>query len=370
MGGERHIKLGVVCLIAAFSILPMAGQILSPSDLPVAAAENRNLNVRPPLQKLLLKPREYTSAMSGYLNDNFAGRAIMVSAYNRFKNKLDRGNSEMVRGTSRNWMYYNFPRSWDQFIGRNPKSAEAIATGNQNLASFRDKANQQGAVFLAAYVPNKNRVYSEYVPPKYGELSKVSMTEAFNWDVSLLSVVTALKPDRPVYFQTDTHWTNYAAYHAYLAIMERYAAAGLVLPLLIESDLQDRNMMNFKGDLIALGGLNPEDYQEPHPDVIAPKTNPIKTQSRIPSPSGDPQFETIIHEVAHGNENTLVIIGDSFSKPLIEFFDHSFDRVVFIHNEVGAFNFDSAFKYNPDAILFLPAERFAEQIITYPKALY
>ena len=324
----------------------------------------------PRSESFVSSPRQYAEEMSAFLNDKFGGRAFLISLYNRLKTRIDRSNSQMVRGTSRQWMYYDFPRAWEQYAGRKPLSEKDATRWNEVIAEFRQMSADKDAIFLATYAPNKNRIYPEYVPARYGSLSISSSVDELDWDLTLVKLLGNAKANSPMYFQTDTHWTNEAGFLVYRRLMDEVNRRGANYPVLERQKLSIRDMSSFVGDLVKLGGLTPENFVEPHKDAKAPQTNTQKSSIAFPSPSGNPRFQTMIRKSTSGVDSTLVIIGDSFAKPLLQFFDHSFDQVVFIHNEVGAFQFEQAFNYNPDVIILLPVERFAEQLVTYPEPLY
>lgn len=84
----------------------------------------------------------------------------------------------------------------------------------------------RGIPYVVAIAPEKTIIYSEKLPPGYGvaspsaaQLLTSSCVQAGITAVDLTSLLRLAKGALDLYYRTDTHWTYFGAYLAYLAII-------------------------------------------------------------------------------------------------------------------------------------------------------
>ncbi len=361
---EMRVQRIFVTVILILTLIPMAGQVLSFSKATDVTSEKRTLTQFPTVEKLYEKPTEFTSNVSSYLNDHFAGRGFTIKYYNKFKRKIDEGNQQVLVGQN-DWLFLNFSTSWSNFVGREALSFEEVRKWNQTLQSFRRISESHDIFFLATYAPNKNQIYPEFAPKRFGQKSESRLVTDLDWDLKLDPALLSGKSFAPMFYKTDTHWTRSAAYLAYREITDAFIRNGLDVYQLDKRNLSKVERTDFQGDLVAMIDASSTGIAESITEFSAPAISPKPKLTVIKSESGDPSFNSQIYERSPKNGNSIVIIGDSFSYALLPYFNHSFDRVIFIHNEIGEFKFESALKYDPDAILFIPVERYASLLLNY-----
>ena len=133
---------------------------------PDAEAEGRELSPMPTLRTedgaLNLS---YTTQLESAFADRFALRSELVTAQSVLRAGLfGTGNDQVIVGRGG---YLFFGDTLDDYLGRNPMTDEEIEAAADALADMSRFAEEQGAKFIFTAAPNKNTLYSEYMPARY-----------------------------------------------------------------------------------------------------------------------------------------------------------------------------------------------------------
>ncbi len=358
-------NLSVIALMVLF-LVPLAGHVITP-DKDVSPVENRQLQKRP---NWTGDWTIFKQDFDRYLNDQFGFRSVGISINNRMKLKFE-GELPLVVLGQNDWLFLSEPEIWTSFQGKNFNAAK-VETWLDKLAALKTDIEKSGAEFYAIIPPNKARIYPEHAPHRYGAPSQHFLTALIRHehasDLNLLDVMSPIlaeKPAGPVYYRTDTHWTLRGAFQAYETVVDAFNANGNAIPVIGHTDLIPKETLARKGDLYKLfakSGFEPESlssFDAPPAKGFRPRkfdrkgTAPVGRQSKI--------FEK------KTPQTTLVIIGDSFSDRLVPLLKHSFDKIVIVHHQEGAFRMEDVTKFKPDIVLFAPVERFGERLSIFPR---
>lgn len=219
-------SIGFVLLIS----LPFVGMARSPRDL---QAEKRH---RAPCPRFTPADwRSYPERFEAYFRDSFGFREQLIHWHSvlAIKHLRESPVRNVIIGAHGRLFYagYNDGVDIGDFAGRRPVApAELDAYVAHNLAR-RDQYAALGARYLIVIVPNKQTIYPEDVPAKYGPpapglLDAVVACFARRHDVELLDLRPALRAHRDdgLYYDTDSHWNRNGAFWAARAIVERARA--------------------------------------------------------------------------------------------------------------------------------------------------
>jgi len=357
-------SLSVIALMVLF-LLPMAGHLLT-ADKDVSTVENRTLQTRPAWTG---NWTSYRKSFDIYLNDQFGFRGLGIKADNQLKLVFE-GELPLVVLGQQDWLFLSEPALWNSYQGKT-FTPETVDSWLESLRNLKAAFEENGAQFYAMIPPNKARIYPEHAPIHYGapgpHLLAALFADSRADDLNLINVMPPLlsqKETAQVYYRTDTHWTSIGAYQAYAAFIETVNAKGGNVRLLGQDKLKPKRVQDREGDLFRLFAKS--DFEtDTLLDFTPPAAagfGPRKFDKKSAAPEG---LKPKIFE-KKAPETTLVIIGDSFSDRLIPLLKHSFDKIVIVHHQEGAFTVDDVLKYDPDFVLFAPVERFGEKLTIFP----
>lgn len=168
-----------------------------------------------------------------YLNDHFGLRELFVHRYHRAVQKRfgETGADAVYRGLD-NWYYYGKSKMLWDFAGKKRLSPQVLDYWQQEYREKIRWLGENGIEYLLIAAPNKESVYPEYVIKSWqkmrGQTRLEQLAEAFfepqDHAHALLQLAPHLRAQRGkelLYFKSDTHWTDYGAFLAYLEIAER-----------------------------------------------------------------------------------------------------------------------------------------------------
>ena len=190
---------------------------------------------------LMPKPDKLTSHFAHdfeqYYNDTFAGRKKLVKKYSKIKLKLGLDTGFTINGLD-GWMFYDSAKVPDGYtmidyygeLSFTPEEEQKMAEGMQKAKDFYAR---RGIDYVIAVVPNKEGLYSEYMPLRMqkARVSDVSRTDRAieyaqkHTNVSIINwreVLAGAKKDisYSLYYKKDSHWNAIGAYIAYKELME------------------------------------------------------------------------------------------------------------------------------------------------------
>lgn len=262
-------------------------------------------------------------------------------------------NGSVLEGR-RNWLYFAEDNSVEYYRGTNLLSEEELADYSARAAALQKLCDDKGIVLKLMIVPNKEQVYSEYMPSyeiketyKRVERLKDYVKESSGIEIMYpkkeLSVV---KPYVQTYFKYDTHW-NYAGAFIGAQVLNR----SLGLPV---TGLEEFNYMEIPyagGDLCLLAGLSGEQYED---CMYFPNYKPEIT---VLSEEGDQN--TIFSSVSDSpNQCNFVLIGDSYRICMIPYLQKDFSNILVANRDDLEDGKVQAAVKEADVLFVMAVERF------------
>jgi len=371
-----HIFQRILIVIFFIMISAPALRSISGDKAVFSFTEKRSLAAFPQLPNKVSQVQVYFSKLDDYLNDHFGFREWMVYRYQREIGKRfnDTAISTKVMKGLDNWYFFTGSDILEDFTGKNLLNRKEL---NNWILYYREKSKwlkSRGIRYLLAIPPNKTSVYSRHIgEPWIDNRGTARLTQIKNqFSDSDLSTLLDLAPplterareDDTLYFKSDSHWTPYGAYFAYLKIAEK-----------IESLFQD---IHFKkdftftptitrtcekkqehcGDLTQML-LDYDNFEESYKKFNAfpgcARSSPFDLQLSDLS-----VHEKESHSIKICPEATLkaVVFRDSFFETLEPYFSENFKKVIYLWKYYDQKNIEEILRvFKPDIVIEEKIER-------------
>ena len=212
-------------LFLVLCLLPLAGLAVTG---PAEAAGNELLALTPSLKtdegKLNL---DYLSDVNAWFGDHFSCRQELINLDAEMEAGLlgESAEEKVVLGKE-GWLYYS--STLDDYQGSHRLTERQVWAAAHTLSMLQAECERSGAKFLFTVAPNKNTLYPEHMPGKYGALSQESSLKDLaaaleEAGVPYLDLVALLsQEDRTLYHRLDSHWTGLGAALARDGIMDAF----------------------------------------------------------------------------------------------------------------------------------------------------
>ncbi len=317
--------------------------------------ENRELARRPDLKLSGLK--RWPAQWDAYLSDHFGMRSDLIRWNCILRvNLLGVSPVESVVLGKDSWLFYRSEAlgdgdTFNDYTGGMLFSDKELRKLEVILEESRREFSRSGIVYLVVVAPNKNTVYSEYLPEEIERRAKATTrmsqfmahmkTHSGVEIIDLREPLIRAKEEHPVYMRTDSHWNTYGAYVGYREIMRSLADRFPSLPLTPASIVDGLVTVETSlpgGDLtqmLLMQDLLPEDHH---------------TKFDLTGPPAAPPL------------NTLVFRHDSFGDNLYPFLTPLFKNIVNIAPFVP-FDFEAVKRQRPEVVLHVFVERYLPQAV-------
>ena len=278
------------------------------------------------------------------------GRYRMINLNTSISKLLTGGtymeSNEVLLGKD-GWLFYKATGDGTplyDYMGINHFSEEELAKVYDNLVAIGDGISARGMDVIFMTVPNKEQVYSEYMPDTVDKINDKSrldeLTEYIESKGGLIAdrygyvdtskVLRAYKDNYPLFYRTDTHWTECGSY---LALMELRRAMDQRVTPIDEVVFTDKG--GFVGDLAKISGSRDE-YSDVNPVIDASSINDDSTKDQV-----------------------MLIIGDSFGDAMIHSAKHFYKEVYWVRLKEYTDELD---RYEPDVVVVECVERYLSDL--------
>lgn len=303
-------------LFLAVSLTLSVGMLIAgPSD----AGANERLSDAPQWQdKEGNWNKNYLSDLADWVSDRFFLRQEMISLDNWLTAGVfgNSGEDKVILGKD-GWLF--FTETLENYTGTKPMTDRELYSAARNLQLMQLYCRREGKDFAFMIAPNKNSLYSAYMPD-YG--IKAQKTDADklmalldSMDVKTVDLFTAFRQvGQPLYFAHDSHWNSKgAALGADLV----NAAFG------VESDYYSGDFsqkQRHDGDLYSM--VYPA-FTDPEMDVVYGGKLDYSFEGKNTKP------DSIRLETTGNGEGRLVAYRDSFGNLLFPYLADSYGSAVF-----------------------------------------
>ena len=261
-------KLSRVTLAALFLILlyvPGLAWLASGGRWAEPNLEKRELAELPAFS--LSELDRYPGAFEKYYRDHLPFREQMIGLYARVNRALfdDCIVTTVLFGRD-GWFFHNNVNDGDPiatYRGEDTLTTDELRQIVSNLRRTKNNLAARGIDFVLFIAPNKERVYSEYMPERYGApAEKNGVTQLVDFlrahtDIKVVCAYDALMeakaefPEYTLYYPSDTHWNGIGSYIGARLLMREL---GIELPALDRANIRPQDTKCI-GDLSVLSHL-------------------------------------------------------------------------------------------------------------------
>jgi len=364
---KKGFASAFVCytLIAVFLLLSAGAGILTVAvkDKAFSDNENRTLSQKPIFTLSGLVDGSFMSDFESWLSDQFPLRDEAIA----LKTDFDRLNGKKEENgvyIGENNRLFEFPAEYDA-----DKTKEKVTAINSFLAAY-PKINT-----LFAIVPNSSFIYSQDLPEflvlgdQKRQINEIytSLDAGKLETVDTVSALNGMKDKNTgLYYKTDHHWTTRAAYVVFSQIAEAWQ-------LNTDTEYTFHTVTDsFEGTLASKSGVHditdtieicvPADSAESYTvnyESLQLKTATLFDESKLTAKNKYEVFlggnyDKVSIETTAPNNNSLLIIKDSYANCMIPMFTPHFSQIVILDPRYMSENIDTIMsEYSFTHILFL-----------------
>ena len=318
-----------ITLIITLMVIPSLGMLFVNTGV---GGEKRMLAPKPSLFRHNSVNENFRGEFEEYFTDNFAFRQLLVTANSALYYYLlnDSPNQKVIAG-KKGFLF--FEETVSDYIGDNLMTKEEIDRLIRTLTLQQEYLLGKEIEFLFMIVPNKNTIYSEYMPSRYKKIGnknlKNLLAELQKSELEYLDLKTVLLRAKDcgelLYHKKDSHWNNFGSLYGYQEIMEWVQRKK---PLFKYTDYNRYDYIkkqDFRGDLeqMLFPALDKLDEQIYYP--MERKFN-----------SRRPILSVMALEVTTQNNNSeagLLMFRDSFANTLIPLLSNEFRHVQYLRTK-------------------------------------
>ena len=357
-------KFGVILILfLCFLIMPNIIYRIFYKNFDHINYENRTLASKPIL--VLTNINEYPKKYEEYFNDYLSFRNELVKLKNLndifvFKNII----SDRVLLGKNKWLFSNDDNLTEKYMGieRYYFTKEELEKAKNNLIHFRDELEKKNIDFIFMVCPDKQFIYSEYMPDYIKRKSTKNDTDIFveyiknNTDIKVVYPKEELlkyKDKYQLYYKYDSHWNTLGAYIGYteltriLNIDNKSIESFKILEFDSAYRNSNKDSSTFYNDMAKMVGLN---YIKTFRDDIIYILEDYKyTITNITYDWSSSRISNYNLDNFKNNRNIL-IIRDSYSFEMMDYIITTFKQSEFIN--IGSFKNENITEYNPDIVVF------------------
>lgn len=254
-------------------------------------------------------------------------------------------DSDQVLAGKGGWLFYKRAddgTSMQDYQGTSTFSDATMESIKNRLLRQRETLAARGIRFVVMIVPNKEIIYSEYMPSTVYRTSEITRCDKLyeylteNTDLEIVypkAELLAAKNHFQVYYKYDTHW-NFAGVYVGVQCLLRELYGTY-------EDISGANIVvehqEMSGDLAALIGMTDKYCDDYYYNFYPQDINPAQVVA-----------------------DNILVVGDSFSDLMLGELGYYFGTV----NQVGVWTFKMSMldTYQPDIVLWECAERYADRL--------
>lgn len=323
-------------------------------------------------RKMAAKPRHtvdgyatYADEYENWFNDNIPFRNNLISLNTSIDffvfNKSS--NSNVIKGKN-DWLFYANAEDGDPiscYQGTNLISEENLQAIAQNCIKQRDFLENQGKEFVLFIAPNKERIYSEYMPDKYGEpANNYRALQIYdylkkNTDLRVVypyeEVMRAKEIGNNIYYKADTHWNEIGGYVGAAALLSEL---GIEMPDILSDNITVAKTNNTAGDLAVMLNLTKQ-LQKNDCEYS------VEGYYAHQMENTEWDFSTVYsYKAIDGDPRKIYVIRDSFSTAMAPYIGSQFSETYLRHCDT--YTYEDLETQNPDIVVYEVVERYVSKL--------
>ena len=365
---EKNAGRILILVLIAVLFLSLGSRIYLKTDTEDGTGENRELSKWPSLTGT--DYGNYTADLTAYFNDHMPFRNPLITLHSMLNYCcFGRSANESVIPGREGWLFYSRADDGDSlacYQGTNLYTEGELRKLAENCVAVRDHLAAEGREFVLCIIPNKERIYSEYMPEQYGNPAEayraLQVVEYLrtNTDLRVVYPYDVLmeakeKLDAELWYRTDTHWNTVGGYIGAGALLE---ALGIRLPVLWDPSIQIHvEEAAHPGDLSGMLHLNGlTSMKAPEYTVAGYPAFPVETLKW--------DFQEVFQYHAEGADpRRLYVIRDSFATAMAPYIAGQFQDSWIRY--MVTYTYEDLLAFDPDIVVYEVVERNLYMLETF-----
>ena len=363
----KEKKAGRIIILIAFVVIICLSNVIrlfAGKIVDTTSRENRT-----PAKKPEMTADSYgtfSSDYTSYYNDNLPFRNNLItlnSAIDYFC--FGRPSSDHVAIGTDNWLFYTKKDDGDPigcYQGTNLFTEDQLNAITQNCMEMRDLIESQGKEFVILIVPNKERIYSEYMPERYGKpADNYGALQIYdhlktNTDLRVIYPYDELMAAKEqvsenIWYKTDTHWNMIGAYAGASSLMKEL---GIEMPSLNSNTVTIKAGEETSGDLADMLSLHKQ-------LLFADRQYTVEGYDMHDLKCSGKGFDKMINYHATGADpRSIYIIRDSYATQMADYIGSQFSDTFLRY--ASSYSYDELLRCDPDIVVYETAERYADRL--------
>lgn len=329
---------------------------------------------RPLHEKPVKFTRNYAREFEDYYNDTFAGRKKIISKYVKLQKRLKIDAGQYFYGQN-GWIFYdsikaNNGNTLVDYYAEVYFDDEDLAKMAKGINMAYDFYAKRGIKYVIFVAPNKENVYSEFMPERMqrirkSEISRMDHAVEYLKKHTKAEIINA-KPamlaakkdvEQNLYFKKDTHWNNIGGYVGFEQLAQglRHLGVPLKVPALEKLHI-DKGKLR---DMDMEAGAQEWTYEVSYQQKVLPQCQPnVK--------NGD--ITDCLASQGERPERLLVWV-DSFAEGMLPYLSRAFKTSYYAPAGLKKLSEIEAIvnETKPDVVVDELIERYFSRFANYPR---
>lgn len=366
---KKNIIIGYISIFAVFICAIHIIFFACRNFVDTGNYENRPLYECPSFNAQTFKT--FGREFENYYNDHIPFRNQLIALNNRINYYLfDSTTGDQVLLGKDGWLFIKDKAQGNaiaNYTGEDLLTEEELAIIADNIVNNRNYVESIGSDFVLCIVPNKSRIYFEYMPDYLGEpaaeyavkqivdylAANTDVRVVYNYDV-LMNAREKIKTDGVLlYHKCDTHWNKLGAYVGTSNLLE---AIGVSVPSVTDGNITIEAVPNEEADLAGMLHMR-SDFVDSEVDYL------IKGYDENNVEKVQDNYNEVIEYVSDADDKrTLYVCRDSFATSMGDYLGACVARTYMRHrNTYSGADFEQV---KPDVFVYEIGERSAVYELT------
>ena len=234
------------------------------------------------------------------------------------------------------WMFCNYDNSIGYYCGSNLMSEQQMADRLSLMQRLQQICDSRGIKLQFMIAPNKEQVYSEFMPTytienSYKKVQRFVDYARQNSSIKIIYPLEELRAAKNImstYYKYDTHWNHYGSFIATQAL---YKAMGLAY---VSPDSVSYTDGSCIWGLVITAGLSWQDYERDYDHIpnYKPEVELFNTDGEIDFIHTEKSAVYRTDSTA-ADDSRFVMIGDSFRLYMMPYLERDFAHVSIAHRD-------------------------------------
>mgnify|MGYP005951062285 FL=1 len=234
------------------------------------------------------------------------------------------------------WMFCNYDNSIGYYCGSNLMSEQQMADRLSLMQRLQQICDSRGIKLQFMIAPNKEQVYSEFMPTytienSYKKVQRFVDYARQNSSIKIIYPLEELRAAKNImstYYKYDTHWNHYGSFIATQAL---YKAMGLAY---VSPDSVSYTDGSCIWGLVITAGLSWKDYERDYDHIpnYKPEVEFFNTDGEIDFIHTEKSAVYRTDSTA-ADDSRFVMIGDSFRLYMMPYLERDFAHVSIAHRD-------------------------------------